>query len=95
MRINIDREAALKSPQDLHEKVSQLVATTTQIQLIPDKLDQDLHLDSMALLELLVGLEKEFGIQIDEAELDPLKNFRSVESISEFVFTNLQSGEAS
>ena len=85
----------MKSPQDLQEKVLQLVATSAQITLTEDQLAQDLHLDSMALLELLVGLEKEFGIQIDEAELYPLKNFRSVESISEFVFANLQSGEAS
>jgi len=85
----------MKSLQDLCKKGSQLVTTTAQIPLTPDKLDQDPHFDSMALLELLVGLEKEFGIQIDEAELYPLKNFRSVESISEFVFANLQSGEAS
>jgi len=84
----------MKNPQDLQEKVSQLVTTITQIPLTADKLDQDLHLDSMALLELLVGLEKEFGIQVDEAELDPLKNFRSVESIAEFVFGSMQSGGA-
>ncbi|GMQ87300.1 MAG: hypothetical protein BMS9Abin08_0500 [Gammaproteobacteria bacterium] len=48
----------------------------------------------MALLELLVGLEKESGIQVDEAELDPLKNFRSVQSIAAFVFGSMQSGDA-
>jgi acyl carrier protein len=85
----------MKSPQDLQEKVLQLVATSAQIALTEDQLDQDLHLDSMALLELLVGLEKEFGIQVDEAELDPLKDFRSVESISAFVFGSLQAGGAS
>ncbi len=85
----------MNSPQDLHKKVSQLIATIAQIPLTPDKFDQDLHLDSLALLEVLVGLEKEFGIKVDEAELDPLKNFRSVESISDFVFGSIQSGDTS
>ena len=41
-------------------------------------------LDSLTLVELMTGLEEEFGVQIsfDEIELD---NFRSVNKISEFV----------
>ena len=85
----------MKSPQDLKEKVSQLVGTTVQIPLAADNLDQDLHLDSIAILELLVVLEKEFGIHVDEAQVEPMKNFRSVETISEFVFENLKSGDGS
>lgn len=85
----------MKSPQDLKEKIFRLVGTTVQISLTADNLDQDLHLDSMAVLELLVVLEKEFGIQVDEAQLDPTKTFRSVETISEFVFENVKSGDGS
>ena len=85
----------MEGPQNTLEKVMQLVATTAQIVLTPKELDQDLHLDSIVLLELLVGLEKEFGIQIDEAELDPLKNFRSVEEISELVIGKLHSRNTS
>lgn len=84
----------MKSPQDLQERVLQLVATSAQIALTEDLPDQDLRPDSMALLELPVGLEKGFGIQVDEAELDPLKNFRSVESLSAFVFGSPQAGAA-
>jgi acyl carrier protein len=41
-------------------------------------------LDSLSLVELMAGLEEEFGIKIsfDEIELD---NFRSVARIAEFV----------
>lgn len=41
-------------------------------------------LDSLTLVELMTGLEEEFGITIsfDEIELD---NFRSITRISEFV----------
>lgn len=85
----------MKSLQDLKEKIFQLLGTTVQISLTADNLDQDLHLDSMAVLELLVVLEKEFGIQVDEAQLDPTKTFRSVETISEFVFENVKSGDGS
>ncbi len=41
-------------------------------------------LDSLTLVELMAGLEEEFGVKIsfDEIELD---NFRSVNRIAEFV----------
>ncbi len=41
-------------------------------------------LDSLSLVELMAGLEEEFGVKIsfDEIELD---NFRSVARIAEFV----------
>lgn len=41
-------------------------------------------LDSLTLVELIVGLEEEFGIKIPFDEVD-LENFRSVSRIAEFV----------
>lgn len=35
------------------------------------KLKDDLGFDSLKLVELIIGLEEEFNIQIDESDLDP------------------------
>lgn len=51
--------------------------------------DEDLLLNSMALLELFVAIEKEFGIDIDEDEMDQPEQFKSINSISEFVSKQL------
>ncbi|MFN0085082.1 MAG: acyl carrier protein [Blastocatellia bacterium] len=59
-----------------------------RIHVEPPTFDTDLMesglLDSLTLVELMTGLEEEFGVTIsfDEIELD---NFRSVTRISEFV----------
>jgi acyl carrier protein len=84
----------MNRPQDLEQRVSQLVGATVQIPLTAENYDQDLHLDSMAILELIVGLEKEFGIQVDEAKMDLLNDFRSVATISQFVLESLNSKES-
>jgi acyl carrier protein len=41
-------------------------------------------LDSLSLVEMMTGLEEEFGIKISFDEID-LDNFRSVARIAEFV----------
>ena len=41
-------------------------------------------LDSLAFIDLLMHLEKEFGIEVAPHELD-LDNFRTISCISEFV----------
>ena len=42
------------------------------------------HIDSFALLELVLRLEEAFGIRIEDNELDP-DHFESIRTISEFV----------
>jgi D-alanine--poly(phosphoribitol) ligase subunit 2 len=53
-----------------------------------NRLDTDLLesgiLDSMSLVDLLLGLELEFGIQVTIAELD-FDNFRSLDRIAALV----------
>lgn len=41
-------------------------------------------LDSMAFVELLAGLEREFGLKVSTEELE-IENFRSIAKIAEFV----------
>lgn len=51
-------------------------------------------LDSLALVELLLALEQEFGIRIAIEELD-IERFRSIERIAEFVAGRTQGDGAS
>lgn len=46
-------------------------------------------LDSLALVELLVGIEREFDVQIDLESLD-LENLRSVRTIAQTICTARQ-----
>jgi acyl carrier protein len=69
----------------LRRQVRELVRDCLQIELGADDDAAELNLDSMAMLELLVGLEKTLGLAVDESELDAPENFRSIDSIVRFV----------
>jgi acyl carrier protein len=57
-----------------------------------DLLDSGL-LDSMAFVELLLNLEREFGYRVDMETLD-MESFRSVASIAELVAVAVRGVEA-
>ncbi len=44
--------------------------------------------DSMGMLELVVFVESDFGVEVDEMDLVP-ENFESVEALSKFVESKL------
>lgn len=69
----------------LQERVRKLLEERCHVRVSREHYDKNLHLDSMALLELIVGIENEFGITLDEGKLEKFYNFRSIESISQFV----------
>ena len=60
------------------------------LQAAPDALDEDAPLmetygvDSVSLLELVVGLEESFGITLDDGDFS-IKNFTTLSAIREFV----------
>ena len=81
----------MTSLEEAQERVKKIMEQNLQIAINPENYQDDLHMDSMALLELIVGLEKEFGVAVDEEELDTPEHFKSVTSISKFVLTQLQS----
>ena len=60
----------------------------TTLKLDVPSVDTDLFetgvLDSMAFVELLVDLEREFGLKVAVEELE-IENFRSIRRIAEFV----------
>ena len=76
----------MTSEFDLHRHLTKLFAQ--KMNLAVASIETDLIgsglLDSLALVDLLVQLEHEFGVQIslDELEVD---NFRSIASIAAFV----------
>jgi acyl carrier protein len=75
---------------EIAPRVAAILAERLQIDPISD--DTDLFtgagLDSLGLVELLLGLEEEFGIDVtaDDLELD---RFRSISAIAEFVCSKL------
>jgi acyl carrier protein len=71
--------------QDIETTVSALLARNAKIDLSQEQFDTALHLDSLAMLEVILGLEKEYGLEVDESELDLLQIFDSVRSIAKFV----------
>jgi acyl carrier protein len=70
----------------LHDKIANLLSERIHVEAPSSSTDlmEAGLLDSLTLVELIVGLEEEFGLKIpfDEVELD---NFRSVESIATFI----------
>jgi acyl carrier protein len=76
--------------EEAQERVKKIMEQQLQIAISPEKYEDDLHLDSMALLELVVGLEKEFDVAVDEEQLDTPEHFKSVASIAKFVLLQLK-----
>jgi len=77
---------------DLIEKLKRLIITRLKLaDLTPDMIETDaplfgegLGLDSIDALELVLGLEKEFGVIIPDAEVGR-KVFQSVRTIVQYV----------
>ncbi len=72
----------------LHE-VKELIIERLGLDLIPEEIDDDsplfgmgLGLDSVDALDLVVGVEDKFGVQIGEGEL---LAFRSVNSLVDYI----------
>jgi acyl carrier protein len=82
----------MTSISDIESRIAALITANTKIDVKPGSFDQDLHLDSLAMLEIMIGLESEYGIEIDETELDLLQTFQNVNSITKFVYKSLKNG---
>ena len=81
---------------DLHDRVLRVFSGPLNLDIPSD--DTDLFeagvLDSLAFVELLLNLEREFGVatSLEDLELD---NFRSITRLVEFVVARTESGAAS
>jgi acyl carrier protein len=82
---------------DLIEKIKQLIITRLKlVDMTPEMIETDaslfgegLGLDSIDALELVLGLEKEFGVVIPDAEVGK-KVFQSVRTMAQYVLEQTQ-----
>ena len=69
------------------EKIDAAIVEAAFLDQAPDagaRLKEDMGLDSLNLVELIVGLEDTFGIQFDESDLDP-QEILTVEDLYQLV----------
>jgi len=75
-------------------KLKQMIVERLFLQVAPEAIETDASLidaygvDSVCLLELVVGLEEAFGVVIEDGDFD-VRNFISVAALRDFVKARL------
>jgi acyl carrier protein len=76
---------------ELKSKVKDLIVRRLKLEIAPASIDdsaplfgEGLGLDSIDALELVLGLEQEFGIKVADEEVG-IKAFSSVDSLTDFI----------
>ena len=77
--------------EDLEPKVKDLIVRRLKLDIDPGTIQNDaplfgegLGLDSIDALELVLGLEQEFGIKVEDEEVG-VKAFASVDALCDFI----------
>lgn len=79
---------------EIEKKLKEMIVERLFLQVRPEEMDTNASLvetygvDSVCLLELVVGLEEVFGIVIEDSDFD-LRNFISVAALRDFVKARL------
>ena len=79
---------------EIEQKLKEMIVERLFLQIEPEAIEtaalltETYGIDSVSLLELVVGLEEVFGIQVEDGEFD-LNNFQSVAALSNFVSARL------
>ena len=74
-----------RDSKDLAQQVAHVVEAAAQLSVEPESYGRELYLDSVGIIQLIVGLEKEFGLVIDDEDVT-LTAFKSIDSIAEYVY---------
>ena len=78
----------------IEDRLKNMIITRLFMKIPPEQIEEDKSLidaygvDSVSLLELVVGLEEEFGIIIGDGEFR-VKNFETVSALAAFVRNKL------
>ena len=78
----------------IERKLKEMIVERLFLQVPPEEMETDASLietygvDSVCLLELVVGLEDAFGIVIEDSDFD-VRNFISVAALRDFVMARL------
>ncbi|MFO7938093.1 MAG: acyl carrier protein [Kiritimatiellia bacterium] len=75
---------------EIEAKLKEMIVERLFLNITPEEMGVDASLieeygvDSVSLLELVVGLEEAFGIMIEDSDFD-VRNFSSVANLRDFV----------
>lgn len=79
------------NPADLKERIKRLIVDRLKLEIEPATIDsaqplfgEGLGLDSIDALELVLGIEQEFGVKIEDQEVGS-QALSSVETLADFV----------
>ena len=80
----------------IEHRVKQVIIRTLSLEVDADEIDDEdelfgggLGINSMATIEIIVGLEEEFGIEVPDEDLR-VELFDSVQTMADYVRTALQ-----
>lgn len=77
-------------PDAVESQIKEMTVERCFLIIAPDEIADDadlmeeVGLDSIQILEVVVGLEETFGVSFEDADFD-IENFRSVRAIADFV----------
>ncbi|MFA4015459.1 MAG: hypothetical protein RUDDFDWM_000542 [Candidatus Fervidibacterota bacterium] len=81
---------------EIKARLKEMLIERLFLNITPDQIPDDkplmetLGIDSVALFEVVVGLEDEFGITLEESEFD-ISLFSNINTMAQFVETKLSS----
>ena len=81
----------MTDPQDLEDRIREILVERLFLKVAPQDIAADaplmetLGVDSVGLLEIVVGLEEVFGVTFEEDEEFDMAQFKTVGSIAEYV----------
>ncbi|MBS3764033.1 MAG: acyl carrier protein [Planctomycetes bacterium] len=84
--------------KELEDKIKEMIVERCFLTIGPEEIDDeadlmdDVGLDSVQILEVVVGLEDEFGVTIDDSDFD-IENFETVAAIADYVRDNEETGQ--
>lgn len=80
----------------IEDRLKRMIVSRLFLKIAPEDIEEDKSLideygvDSVSLLELVVGVEEEFGVQVDDDDFD-VENFSTVSSLAQFVRDKMES----